>query len=527
MKYKRWAVIRAVSQLVLWLAFIVVILASRDTTDNTFFSYLPRISPFLGLSISLTSGTIAVIFLPALIFFIISLIIGRFFCGWICPLGATIDCMDKQLAKPEILSGKKILSIKSWKYILLLVVLILSIFGIQIAGVIDPVSLAVRTYGTVIFSYIDTIIKVVFNVLYYIPVLNIISEFLFSLLKDYLLDNNQTQYYNHLPVFLLFAGILFLSIFSRRFWCKALCPLGAIYALTGKIAFFRRKVDTGKCTNCLFCEKTCRMNAIYNKGLSTIESECIKCFDCLKACKFDAIKFKFALPEMKIKSHTQPPENDYDNIKFTRKKLLWSLAGSLIAIPLFKQKPEFIKDHSRLIRPPGALSEQEFITACIRCGQCMKVCPTNGLQPSLFEYGADALFTPRLIPRIGYCEKNCNQCSAVCPSGALKTVPIPQKETTVIGTAYIIRDLCIPWSEFKDCLVCEEMCPTKKKSIIFKEEILENESGNKIRVKLPYVLEDTCIGCGKCENKCPVQGDGAIITRTTKKLSQNIIEGYS
>ncbi len=520
MKHGRWSFIRACTQLLLWSAFIVVIAASRDTTDNTFFSYLPRISPFLGLSISLTSRSVASIFYPALIFLLLSLIFGRFFCGWICPLGATIDCTDKQLAKPKIISSKKIFSIKPWKYVVLLIALILSVFGIQVSGVIDPISLAVRSYGTVIFSYVDTIIKVVFNALYYVPVLNVLTEFIFSFLKKHLLDYTQTQYYHHIPVFVLFAGILLFSVFSRRFWCKALCPLGAVYALTGKIAFLKRHVDAGKCTNCLSCEKTCRMNAIYDKGVSTFEGECIKCFDCLKACKFDAIKFKFSFPEIKRKLPVPSVENEYENIKFTRKKLLWSIAGSLIAIPVFKQKPEYKKNHARLIRPPGALPEQDFINACIRCGQCMKVCPTNGLQPSLFEYGADALFTPRLIPRIGWCEKNCNQCSAVCPSGALKTVPIPQKETTMIGTAYIIRDLCIPWSEYKNCLVCEEMCPTNKKSIIFKEETLINKRGQKVRIKLPYVLEDTCIGCGKCEHKCPVQGEGAIIVRTLKRPLQ-------
>jgi len=149
----------------------------------------------------------------------------------------------------------------------------------------------------------------------------------------------------------------------------------------------------------------------------------------------------------------------------------------------------------------------------------MKVCPTNALHPQLFEYGYDGIFTPRLIPRLGWCEKNCNQCSAVCPSGALKTVEIKKKETTVIGTAYILKDYCIPWSEYTDCLVCEEMCPTKKKAIIFKEQVLENKKGKRVRVKLPYVLEDVCIGCGICENKCPVRGEAAIQVHRPRNVS--------
>ncbi len=519
MKNKRWARIRAITQLAIWCAFIVVIVASRDTTDNTFFSYLPRISPFLGISISLTTRTFTDAFLPALFFLIFAFVLGRFFCGWICPLGATLDGTDKKISENLKLSPKKLISIKSWKYIVLLSAIILSVFGIQISGLIDPVSISIRSYGTVIFAYLNTLLKIIFDALYYVPVLNIFTEFIYSFLKDYFLDYNLTQYYNHIPVFLFFASILLLSLFTRRFWCKALCPLGAIYSIAGKAAFLKRHVDTSKCTNCMACEKNCRMDAIYNKGEATREGECIKCFDCLKACKYDAVKFKFALPFNRKSKNDISGTDQYPGILFTRRKLLFSLLSSLIAVPVFKHKPGFASSHSGLIRPPGALSEQDFINTCVRCGQCMKVCPTNALHPVLFEYGPDAVFTPQLIPRLGFCEKNCNQCSAVCPSGALKLVPIPEKETTVIGTAYIIRDLCIPWSEYKNCLVCEEMCPTKRKSIVFKVENMVDKEGQKVRVKLPYVLEDICIGCGACENKCPVRGDAAIRVRPPKKIA--------
>lgn len=519
MKSKIWPKIRAAAQLVIWCAFIVVIVASRDTTNNTFFSYLPRISPFLGISISLTTRTITGVFLPALVFLILAAIFGRFFCGWICPLGATIDGTDKQISRRVRISPGKILSIKSWKYVVLSAALVLSIFGIQISGVIDPLSLSIRSYGTVIYAYLDTLLKLIFDALYFVPVLNIGSEFIYSFLKDYLLNYNPILYYNHLPVFLLFAVILLLSLFTRRFWCKALCPLGTVYSLTGKIAFFKRYVDADKCTHCLACEKKCRMDAIHGKGASTLEGECIKCFDCLKACKFDAVKFRFEISiNKKNKDDIQEEAGNAPGIQFTRRKLLSSITAALIAVPLFKRKPAFARDSSSLIRPPGALPEQDFVNACVRCGQCMKVCPTNGLHPVLFEYGPDAVFTPQLIPRLGYCEKNCNQCSAVCPSGALKLVPIPDKETTVIGIAHFIRDLCIPWSEYINCMVCEEVCPTKKKSIVFREETLLNKEGQKVKVKLPYVREDVCIGCGACENKCPVRGNAAIQVRTPKKI---------
>ena len=55
-----------------------------------------------------------------------------------------------------------------------------------------------------------------------------------------------------------------------------------------------------------------------------------------------------------------------------------------------------------LVRPPGARSEKEFLARCTACGLCMKVCPTGGLQPALAEAGLEGIWTPRLVPRIGY-----------------------------------------------------------------------------------------------------------------------------
>jgi translation initiation factor RLI1 len=86
----------------------------------------------------------------------------------------------------------------------------------------------------------------------------------------------------------------------------------------------------------------------------------------------------------------------------------------------------------------------------------------------------------------------------------------------ILGTAYIIRDLCIPWSEDKNCIVCEEMCPTATKSIRFLEETVISQEGIRINLKKPYVMEDICIGCGICENKCPIRGSAAIRVRRTK-----------
>ena len=523
MKNSRLSLLRAAVQIICWLTFVTIIVLTRETSENTaFLTSLPRLSPYLGINLLFTAGSTIMSYWPALILIIIALIIGRFFCGWICPLGCTLDVTDKLTAPVDNSKNKTIVkrfSIKSYKHIILTISIILAVFGIQVAGIIDPLSLSIRSYGTVLYSYFDSGSKLLFEKLYYIPGLNIFSEPFYSFLKKYIIDINPTQYYHHFAVFALFIMIILLSVFAQRFWCRSLCPLGAIYALTSAIAPFRRTVDAEKCTACLKCETECRMSAIHGRGGSTYQGECIKCFECLKSCKYDAIEFKFSSPFKKEKQEAGKESEIAEAQMFTRKKILGSLLTSAIAVPMLKRKPGFAYDHSDLIRPPGALAEDDFLNTCVRCGQCMKVCPTNALHPLLFEYGLHPAFTPRLIPRIGYCENNCTQCGQVCPSGAIRKILKKEKEKIIIGTAVITKDLCLPWSEQKECLVCEEMCPTSKKAIIFKDEYQINKQGKRVKIKLPVVLENVCIGCGICENKCPIPGSAAIKVRTPKILS--------
>ena len=140
----------------------------------------------------------------------------------------------------------------------------------------------------------------------------------------------------------------------------------------------------------------------------------------------------------------------------------------------------------------------------------MKVCPTNALQPALIEAGPEGIWTPMLVPRIGYCEYYCSLCSQVCPTGAIRELSIEEKLKVTIGTAFINKNTCIPYNLGTPCIVCEEHCPTSPKAIKFITTETKLPDGS-IKIPLAPVIDmDLCIGCGICENKCPVVDAPAI-----------------
>jgi formate hydrogenlyase subunit 6/NADH:ubiquinone oxidoreductase subunit I len=140
----------------------------------------------------------------------------------------------------------------------------------------------------------------------------------------------------------------------------------------------------------------------------------------------------------------------------------------------------------------------------------MKVCPTNVLQPAVFQAGTEGVFTPRMDFQSGQCEWSCNECGKVCPTGAIEPLTLPVKRRTVIGRAYIDENRCIPYADGLTCLVCQELCPVAPKAIEIDAVAITTPGGAKAMLGRPKVVAERCIGCGVCEHVCPVPHESAI-----------------
>jgi Pyruvate/2-oxoacid:ferredoxin oxidoreductase delta subunit len=142
----------------------------------------------------------------------------------------------------------------------------------------------------------------------------------------------------------------------------------------------------------------------------------------------------------------------------------------------------------------------------------MKVCITNGLQPAFLEAGFRGIWTPHLVPEIWYCEYRCTLCGQTCPTGAIPNLRLEEKFNLKMGVAEIDRSICFPWSEGREYIVCQEHCPLPDKAIKLQYGVVNGKA-----VARPCVDEDVCVGCGICQNKCPVRPVRAIRLSAKKR----------
>jgi MauM/NapG family ferredoxin protein len=456
-----------------------------------------ELDPLLALAAIIAGRTLQVGLLLSLVVLVLTFVFGRSWCGWICPVGTTLDIFRfRRISKRIHISIPD--SLRKIKYILLMVILIAALFGKLSLLILDPMTLWVRTLtggiGPALNLGFTAMERALANIPWMVPYLMKLDVVMRPAIFP-LEDVGVRLIW--LPL-VLFVSIILLNLVAERFWCRYLCPLGGLLGWISRIAMVKRTAKSG-CTKCGKCARVCPTGTIDPaRGYASDPAECTLCMDCLEACPTSQIGFQAA--------KTRPDKMSYD---IGRREFLVSGGAALVGLALLKTEKLTHPVPVNLLRPPGVLPD-EFLDKCLRCGLCVRACPTGALQPSITEAGIGGLFTPVLIPRLGYCLYSCNDCGQICPTGAIPALSLEQKRKQVIGIAVIDQNRCLPWADGISCIVCEEMCPLPDKAITLEIKEVVSPDGSISKLQLPRVHRKKCIGCGICENKCPVDGKAAI-----------------
>jgi polyferredoxin len=485
-----------------FLILFLFLLIMTESKGNDELGYPVRLfldfDPLILVTTLLSAHAAAKAFTFSLITIIITILFGRVFCGWACPLGTLNNIMGSiRKKRPTGLYAKGY----RIKYYILIAVLASAVFTLQPAGIMDPLSLLIRSFSVSVYPLFNYSVRSAFDAVYTANPFGIsaISEPVYSVLKKTVLSFEQSFYNQGVLIGALFFTILGMNLIEKRFWCKYLCPLGAFLGILSRYSLVKRSVSEG-CNSCGVCATVCQGDAHPETKEHWRDTECLVCWSCDDICPQNAVNFGF-------KTRRAAASMDLG-----RRRVIASMVSGAVAVPLLRIAP-IAKAGAQdpvLLRPPGALAEQEFLKRCVKCGECMKVCTTNGLQPTLFEAGLEGIWSPMLVPRIGYCEYRCTLCGQVCPTGAIKRLQLEEKAKVRIGLAMIDKGRCLPWAHARPCVVCEEVCPTAKKAIWFEDARVRDRKGNSLVVKQPRVDLELCIGCGICEAKCPVLGRPAV-----------------
>ena len=442
------------------------------------------IDPLVSLSTAMASRawvwslSCAAIILAACVF------VPRGFCGYLCPLGTLIDLFDWAI-------GKRVTRFRvpgdGWwvhiKYYLLLGILVAASGGVLLSGMFSAIPVITRG---LLFT-LSPLQTGAATGWHQMPPMGI----------------------GHVVSLLLFFGVLGLGFLRPRFWCKYVCPSGAVFSLSNLFRASERKVETS-CIHCNKCVEICPFDAI-KPDFTTRTTDCTFCQSCGGVCPTHAIKFVDRWEVQGLKAENEPPTHE---TSIGRRGFLSasvgtasSIVGGLLAsagTTAFGAKLD--ADGPRPVRPPGSVPEAEFLQMCIRCGECFQSCPSDVLQPLGFQQGLEGLWTPYVVADWAGCASSCNACGQVCPTGAIRALPLEEKRHARMGLAVINESTCLPFHG-EPCQLCVDECTAAGYDALeFVQVGTEvDEAGLPIEgtgTLAPLLLADKCVGCGLCQTRC-------------------------
>jgi polyferredoxin/ferredoxin len=491
-------------------------------------NWLIQLDPLVGLGTLLATGTLYAGLLWGLLTMVLTILLGRFFCGWLCPFGTLHQVVgwlanlgrraSAMIAVNRYRRGQKV------KYILLVFLLgaaagdlISRLLGVpfQTPYLAAAIVVAFLLMGTVV-HFTKTIPGVRWVTGVTVVAIGWVVLSLFTNGSRLLAASLQTGLLDPIPLFCrsvnltllplvdgrlvsisaasrlypgtfaigaIFWAAVFLNLLIPRFYCRFVCPLGALFGVLGKNALWRVGQKADGCTACGACDRSCEGGCEPSSVIRT--PECVLCMNCLADCRHDVMGYHL---HASAAGEVTVPD-------ISKRELLAALAAGVTAVPLVRLAG-ITGDawNPDVIRPPGSLPEEAFLQRCIKCGQCMRVCPTNVIHPTALQAGIEGIWTPMLNFRMGTsgCQHGCIACGNLCPTAAIRPISIDERlgkgnfesgGPIRIGMAFVDRGRCLPWAMDRPCIVCQENCPVSPKAIFTRDEYRPVRLGGDIRLQ--------------------------------------------
>ena len=444
------------------------------------------IDPLVSLSTALAAKAWVWSLTCAAAILAVCVLIPRGFCGYLCPLGTLIDLFDWAVAGR--VKRFRVADNGWWvhiKYYLLLGVLAAALCGVLLSGMVAAIPVVTR------------------------GLLHIVAP----------LQTGFGRGWHQVPPMnpgqavsvAMFLGVLLLGFLKPRFWCKYVCPSGAVFSLGNLFRATERKVES-TCISCNKCVEICPFDAI-KADFTTRTTDCTLCQTCGGVCPTHAIKFVDRWDFVELKLENVPPTHE---TPIGRRGFLAAAVGVTAgtvggvgaALGTSAWGADLDGPGAVLpVRPPGSVPEPQFLQMCIRCGECFKACPNDVLQSLGFQQGLEGLWTPFAATDWAGCESSCNACGQVCPTGAIRALPLLEKKVARMGLAIVNEATCLPYAGREECQLCVDECTAAGYNAIeFTRVGTEvDDDGNPQEgtgFLAPVVLADRCVGCGLCQTRC-------------------------
>jgi polyferredoxin len=474
--------IRKVTSGIILILFILLFLGSEKLSVSLLTFLLPfQLIPALVQTVTQPEA----LFIIGLIFMVlITLLFGRVYCSFLCPLGALQDLLIAGSQRFSRQPGHAFSRpLNGLRYSLLALTVAMALIGsLSLVSLFDPTSLA----GRIFTHFLQPLIVWTYNL--GILVLKPLNIYLYP---------KQTAF---VPLSVLavtvifFLLIMYLAVTRGRLYCNTVCPVGTFLGLLSHVSVFQFALNQKSCSECVRCENVCKAGCIDPLTASIDMSRCVGCFNCLNACSKATINYQRRRGQTQADTWS-PARRGFILGSIAAAAGLFALNANIrtfLGIPAAQANPP--------VTPPGSINTIRFTQACTACSLCVSVCPTQVLTPTFMDFGVSGLLQPKMNYEKSFCEYECNVCGKVCPTGAILALPLDEKKLTQIGEAELLEDVCVVFVDHQNCGACGEVCPTHAIRFVDKENIL-----------YPEIDKQYCIGCGACQLACPTAPRSIIV----------------